>query len=98
MEKINKAQRYVEKPYGLLLSCNPIKNIIRRVMYWLLLYCCDKTPQPRKLPETRVYLGLWFQKLRVHDGRIEARPQEQKCRDHVLNHKCEAKRKTIKIA
>lgn len=70
MEKINKNQRCVEKPYSILLSCNPIKNIIGRVMYWSHLNYCDKTPQPRKLPETRVYLDLWFQKLRVYDGRI----------------------------
>lgn len=32
----------------------------------LLFYCCHKTPWPRKLVEGGIYLGLWFQRRRVH--------------------------------
>lgn len=57
----------------------------------LFFYGCDKTPQPRQFTEESIYLGLWFKRVRVHDGRGSSRWEtwwlEQQLRVHVLNHR-----------
>lgn len=66
-EKINKNQRCMEKPYGILLSCNPNKNITGKAMCWVLLSCCDTTSWSRKLTKAKSLFGPM---VRVHDGRM----------------------------
>lgn len=50
-------------------------------------YSCDKTT--RKLAEEGVDLGLSFQRVRVHDGRVKAWGQEQEADGPDLNCKQE---------
>lgn len=43
-------------------------------MNYLLLSCCDQTPRPSHLGEDSVYLGLWVQWGRAHDGGAAQHP------------------------
>lgn len=68
----------------------------------LLPYCCDKTSRLRQFTEGRVYVGLWFQTVRVlhHQGE-EGGQQAWQLTQHgaqLSNHKQETKSKLGMVA
>lgn len=58
-------------------------------LYQFLVCCCDKKYQDRKQGiQKRVYLGLWFQSVRVRHSRGACHQTAE--RGHILSHKCQA--------
>lgn len=60
------------EPGTLLLCCIIllvlywVSTTVHDLMYLLLFYCYVKIPWPRQLTEGRLYLGLWFQRGKIH--------------------------------
>lgn len=47
----------------------PIVDFIKS--YSLLFYCCDKILWPSKHTEEGLWLGLWFQSIRIRNGKAK---------------------------
>lgn len=51
---------------------NWVSNQAHRILNCLLFYCCEKRSWPEKLIKESISLGLWFQRVRIRDGSVEA--------------------------
>lgn len=50
-------------------------EVKRNILSQLLFYCCNKTIRPGQILKVSIDLGLWFQRVRAHNGGAEAQWQ-----------------------
>lgn len=61
------------------------RRYVNTPLYELLFCCCKKRPQSRQRTEQRVYESLWFQRVRVRNGRTQACSRGWKLRAPMVN-------------
>lgn len=95
-EGVGEKERCMEKSYGILLSCNPIRNITGRVLFGYFPNAVIKHHGQENLQKQEF---IWAHSRGLDSMMTECRHgnRNRKFRDHISNHKNEAKRRKIEI-